>query len=291
MDNKKKDKSKVKIIDNSAAKAQYNVPGTRLHRVVYSKEYVPIAFSDVVQWFKVMFISCFKTIFVLLKKGVIRLKKSAMQLTYVQFGILLVLVYLVWNNSLSINFALNAPFRNSKTAISVKQTAVKSKENLATYSLAPAEVEHIADAAVKAYVQKYGKVAVQEMEKYGILASIKMAQALIESRAGDSRLARESNNHFGIKCKRKCKGCTCRNYTDDDIYDMFRVFESPLDSYRAHSLLLSTSERYSKLKTYGKDYKKWAAGLKSAGYATDKTYDKKLIRIIDKYKLYKLDNM
>ncbi|MCO6478852.1 MAG: glucosaminidase domain-containing protein [Phaeodactylibacter sp.] len=133
----------------------------------------------------------------------------------------------------------------------------------------------------KRYVEQYAPVALQEMREYGIPASITLAQGLLESNAGDSRLSRESNNHFGIKCRRKCRGCTCRNYTDDDIYDMFRVFESPRESYREHSILLSSARYKHLLKLRKTDYKKWAHGLKKAGYATDKRYAEKLIQIIE----------
>lgn len=141
----------------------------------------------------------------------------------------------------------------------------------------------------EAYVEKYAHIARQEREKYGIPVSITLAQGLLESNAGDSRLARESNNHFGIKCRRKCRGCTCRNYSDDDIYDMFRVFESSWESYREHSILLS-SGRYKHLKRLPvTDYKNWSHGLKKAGYATDKRYAEKLIRIIEELDLHRFD--
>ncbi|HFA49637.1 MAG TPA: hypothetical protein ENJ95_11555 [Bacteroidetes bacterium] len=144
-------------------------------------------------------------------------------------------------------------------------------------------------ANCRKYVKRYAKTAIVEMEKYGIPASITLAQGLLESGAGDSRLAKESNNHFGIKCRRKCRGCTCRNYSDDDVYDMFRVFDSAWESFREHSLLLQI-DRYRKLKKLGKkDYKGWAAGLKKAGYATDKNYHKKLIRIIEVLDLHQFD--
>lgn len=139
------------------------------------------------------------------------------------------------------------------------------------------------------YVKRYSNTAVVEMEKYGIPASIKLAQGLLETDAGSSRLANESNNHFGIKCRSKCRGCTCRNYSDDDIYDMFRVFDSVWESYREHSKLLQIS-RYAHLKKLGtKDYENWAKGLKKAGYATDKNYHKKLIRIIEVLELHRFD--
>lgn len=135
------------------------------------------------------------------------------------------------------------------------------------------------------YVARYAAEAQQEMRDHGIPASITLAQGLLESNAGDSRLSRESNNHFGIKCRSKCRGCTCRNYTDDDIYDMFRVFEQPLESYQEHSKLL-TSKRYRHLLNLGRrNYKDWAHGLKKAGYATDKRYAEKLIRIIENLEL------
>lgn len=139
------------------------------------------------------------------------------------------------------------------------------------------------------YVALYAPVAQKEMAQYGIPASITLAQALLESNVGDSRLAVESNNHFGIKCRSKCKGCTCRNYTDDDVYDMFRVFDSVWESFREHSILLDGA-RYKKLQALDHtDYKGWARGLKKAGYATDKQYAEKLIKIIETLKLYRYD--
>lgn len=142
---------------------------------------------------------------------------------------------------------------------------------------------------VKNYLKRYAKVAQREMEQYGIPASITLAQGLLESNAGDSKLAVKSNNHFGIKCKKKCLGCTCRNYSDDSRYDMFRVFDSAAESFREHSELLSIS-RYAKLKAHGTDYKKWAHGLKKCGYATDPNYGKKLITIIENLELTQYDN-
>jgi hypothetical protein len=133
---------------------------------------------------------------------------------------------------------------------------------------------------VQAYLRRYAKIAQHEMAESGIPASITLAQGLLESNAGDSKLAVNSNNHFGIKCRSKCLGCTCRNYGDDTRYDMFRVFASVADSFREHSKLLKT-KRYAKLKSYGTDYVKWAHGLKSCGYATDKKYGHKLVKIIE----------
>lgn len=141
---------------------------------------------------------------------------------------------------------------------------------------------------VQNYIDTYLKTAREEQAIYKIPVSITLAQGLLESNAGDSRLSKESNNHFGIKCKSKCKGCTCRNYHDDDYYDMFRVFDNPWQSYREHSILLSGS-RYKHLKNFGNNYEQWSHGLKKAGYATDKKYADKLIKIIETLRLYQYD--
>ena len=141
----------------------------------------------------------------------------------------------------------------------------------------------------KRYVDRFAKIARTEREQYGIPVSITLAQGLLESDAGGSRLSTESKNHFGIKCRSKCRGCTCRNYTDDSRYDMFRVFDSAWESYREHSKLLNSGRYKHLLDLAVTDYKGWAHGLKKAGYATDKRYAEKLIKIIEELKLYKYD--
>jgi flagellum-specific peptidoglycan hydrolase FlgJ len=139
------------------------------------------------------------------------------------------------------------------------------------------------------YVERFHSIAVGEMKKFGIPASISLAQGLIESRAGTSKLAVNNNNHFGIKCfSRNCKKGHCTNFTDDTHKDFFRKFKSPWESWRSHSHLLAAG-RYTKLKKHGTDYRKWAYGLKSIGYATDRNYAEKLIGIIERYELYKYD--
>ncbi|TXF91091.1 mannosyl-glycoprotein endo-beta-N-acetylglucosamidase [Neolewinella aurantiaca] len=144
----------------------------------------------------------------------------------------------------------------------------------------PATIIKAKKERVQNYLRRYAGAAQNEMAEFGIPASITLAQGLLESNAGDSKLAVNSNNHFGIKCRSKCLGCTCRNYGDDTRYDMFRVFNSVAESFREHSKLLNT-KRYAKLKTYGTDYVKWAHGLKACGYATDKNYGHKLVKIIE----------
>lgn len=137
------------------------------------------------------------------------------------------------------------------------------------------------------YVKRFAKVAKEEMNKYGIPASIKLAQGLLETNAGDSQLATTNNNHFGIKCfSRKCQKGHCSNFSDDTHKDFFRKFETAWASYRAHSELLQ-NKRYIHLK--GADYKTWAYGLSKAGYATDPTYGDKLVALIEGLELYTYD--
>jgi hypothetical protein len=119
---------------------------------------------------------------------------------------------------------------------------------------------------------------------------ISLAQGLIESRAGNSKLAKQNKNHFGIKCfSKKCVKGHCSNHCDDHHKDFFRIFKSSWESWRAHSVMIS-SGRYASLKKNGRDYKKWAHGLKRLGYATDRTYAEKLIGIIERYKLNRYDH-
>ena len=132
------------------------------------------------------------------------------------------------------------------------------------------------------YVKKYAKVAKTEMEKYKIPASITLAQGLLESNVGESRLATRNNNHFGIKCfSRKCKKGHCSNFTDDSHKDFFRKYKNAWESFRAHSRLLK-GKRYKGLYELDlQDYRGWARGLKKAGYATDPKYAEKIIELIE----------
>ncbi len=140
------------------------------------------------------------------------------------------------------------------------------------------------------YIQNFAKYAVEEMEKFKIPASITLAQGLLETGGGQSRLAKEGNNHFGIKCKKGWKGRTMR-HTDDAPHECFRVYDSPRESYEDHSKFLAYRPYYKNLfKLNMKDYKAWAHGLKKAGYATNRRYAYILISKIEKYKLHQFDN-
>lgn len=138
------------------------------------------------------------------------------------------------------------------------------------------------------YINQYKDLAIEQMLRYRIPASITLAQGLFESRAGQSDLARQGNNHFGIKCH-NWTGPT--QYHDDDARgECFRVYQDAKQSYEDHSLFLARQSRYSRLFNLSPtDYKGWAHGLKACGYATNPQYASKLIQIIELYKLNDYD--
>jgi LysM repeat protein len=139
------------------------------------------------------------------------------------------------------------------------------------------------------YIQKFYKLAVSEMQRSGIPASITLAQGCWESGNGNSRLATEANNHFGIKCKSEWRGKTIR-HDDDASQECFRKYEHAEASYIDHSNFLMSGSRYGFLfQLDPKDYAAWAHGLKKAGYATDPTYAQRLIKIIEEFKLFVYD--
>ena len=139
------------------------------------------------------------------------------------------------------------------------------------------------------YIDHFKTIAIQEMNLYGIPASITLAQGLFESGSGNGELARVANNHFGIKCTGDWKGKSY--YKDDDSHnDCFRVYDKPEDSFRDHSEFLKRP-RYAKLFQLDKnDYVGWANGLKAAGYATNPNYPNLLINVIQKYNLTQYDS-
>ncbi|MBQ8989768.1 MAG: glucosaminidase domain-containing protein [Prevotella sp.] len=142
--------------------------------------------------------------------------------------------------------------------------------------------------AYQKYIDQYKDIAIEQMQRYRVPASITLAQGLYESGAGTSELTRKANNHFGIKCH----GWTGRtSYHDDDrSNECFRAYDSAYDSYEDHSLFLVNGRRYKSLFDLKlTDYKGWAKGLKAAGYATNPKYANTLIEIIQLYKLYKYD--
>lgn len=144
---------------------------------------------------------------------------------------------------------------------------------------------------VEEYIDAYKDIAMVEMQRYNIPASITLAQAILESGSGTGRLAVSANNHFGIKCHTDWKGDTII-HDDDEKNECFRKYDNPNLSFEDHSLFLKNRGRYAFLfELKASDYKGWAKGLKKAGYATDPGYPTKLISIIDRYKLYEFDKL
>lgn len=139
------------------------------------------------------------------------------------------------------------------------------------------------------YIETYKDVAIKKMKEYRIPASITLAQGILESGSGNSKLATKANNHFGIKCHKGWTGKTYR-MDDDEKNECFRKYKHASDSYSDHSLFLTQRGRYTFLFDYKTtDYKSWAYGLKKAGYATNPRYPELLIRLIEKYDLAQYD--
>ena len=153
-----------------------------------------------------------------------------------------------------------------------------------TMSLAPVAAFDLKEQSANEYIEKFAYLAKSEYKRTGIPASITLAQALVESNAGCSTLARETNNHFGMKCfSRKCKKGHCINRTDDTHKDFFRKYDSVTASYRAHSDLLR-----SKFRVSGTAFE-IAEQLQKQGYATDKRYAEKLKNTIERFNLTRFD--
>ena len=143
---------------------------------------------------------------------------------------------------------------------------------------------------IAVYINQYKDIAIDEMNKYGIPASITLAQGIHESAAGTSKLALNSNNHFGIKCHKDWEGPGYK-HDDDAPKECFRVYNDPTESFKDHSQFLLGRAWYKPLFSLEKsDYKGWSLGLKKAGYATNPKYAEVLIGLIDKYQLHQYDN-
>ena len=194
-------------------------------------------------------------------------------------------LYLLAKKNITLQISLN------NSALITDSTLPKKTPTTLKAAL-PVTINRVLSARQKkqmVYVKRFAKVAQSEMHKYGIPASIKLAQGLLESQAGESSLATKNNNHFGIKCfSKSCQKGHCRNFSDDSHKDFFKVYPSAWESYRAHSLFLQGS-RYRHLQSTENGYREWAIGLQKAGYATDPQYASKLIRLIEDLALYRYD--
>lgn len=179
----------------------------------------------------------------------------------------------------------NTPVVETKTTKPVKPLLEKDDSE----TLIATSKVNVSKNTVEDYINLYSGAAMQSMRTYGIPASIKLAQGILESGSGNGTLCRTANNHFGIKCKEEWTGETV-SHTDDAPNECFRKYQSAMESYNDHSEFLANRVYYKNLFTLDKsDYSAWARGLKKAGYATDPKYPQKLISIIERYKLYEYD--
>ena len=179
----------------------------------------------------------------------------------------------------------NTPVAQVKPAKPVKPLLEKDDSE----TLIATSKVNVSKNTVEDYINLYSNAAMQSMKTYGIPASIKLAQGILESGSGNGTLCRTANNHFGIKCKEEWTGETV-SHTDDAPNECFRKYRSAMESYNDHSEFLANRVYYQNLFTLDKsDYAAWAKGLKKAGYATDPRYPQKLIDIIERYKLYEFD--
>jgi beta-N-acetylglucosaminidase len=176
--------------------------------------------------------------------------------------------------------------------------ACSSKKKSTNYHKENKKIEKVADRksdkdypsyTTLNYIDRFKNISIEEMNRYGIPASITLAQAILESGTGKSDLAKYANNHFGIKCTKDWKGKGY--YKDDDAKDeCFRVYNNPEESFKDHSQFLKR-KRYANLFELDKnDYEGWAKGLKDAGYATNPRYPQLLIGLIEKYNLNQYDS-
>lgn len=165
----------------------------------------------------------------------------------------------------------------------------QEKNNPTTEILEATTRVKVTTALVLEYIETYKKIAKDDMVQYGIPASITLGQGILESGAGTGPLSQQANNHFGIKCHKEWTGPSVK-YDDDEAQECFRKYANPEESYRDHSVFLSTRKYYIPLfKLEKNDYVGWAKGLKDAGYATDKAYPTKLISLIERYQLQQYD--
>ena len=181
------------------------------------------------------------------------------------------------------------PVIKKELEITKRDTPIVVTQSNTTVVLEATTKVKVTTEIVLAYIEKYKNAAKDNMISTGIPASITLSQAILESGAGTGPLSIQANNHFGIKCHKEWTGPSIR-HTDDAENECFRKYDDPIQSFKDHSFFLTSRPRYSKLFQFKKDdYKSWAYGLKSAGYATDPKYPSKLIGLIERYDLSKYD--
>ncbi|MFN3640168.1 MAG: glucosaminidase domain-containing protein [Flavobacterium sp.] len=178
---------------------------------------------------------------------------------------------------------------STQTSSTTRKTNTGETQTTRPEVLEATSAVRVTTETVVNYIQNFKDIAKDNMIKHGIPASITLAQGILESGSGLSPLSLQANNHFGIKCHKEWTGPSV-SHDDDEKGECFRKYQHPSESYRDHSLFLTSRPRYAGLFELSKDdYKNWARGLKNAGYATDPKYPDKLISLIERYELYSYD--
>ena len=198
---------------------------------------------------------------------------------WLKVGVAVFIVFILWEKDVYFQLRMKAPneqdaVANAKTtSFSTEQMSVVPASSLFEAPISKEYKEVLNPSTVEAYIHRFAKVAISEHQKFGIPASIKMAQAIVESQAGTLNVANQLHNHFGKQLADKS-------------------YQSAWENWRAHSLLIADEgSPYRSLFQYGNDYKKWAKGLKQLGYSYWENYDEVLIDIIEEYEIYRLDKI
>ncbi len=205
-----------------------------------------------------------------------------------RLALILLFLYAFFQKDLQFNINLGGPNNLSEeTTSSSSKLMVGGIPQTVKYTTPKSTTINLNDKSVEAYINRFKRIAVIEMDKFGIPASIKMGQALLASHAGTNSLANQYNNHFAITC---IEGANCEHFQIGDQSAMIKSYQNAWESWRNHSQLLSTS-KYATLKAYKKNYKKWAIGLEQAGFSQANNYSTQLIQVIEKYQLNQLDHL
>lgn len=282
------------FLEKETKKGQAENKNQRSNRIdIYRKVYKEVTWQQLL----LKILVALKVPFFAAKHQLMTTTKSSIQnyfssrpFPWFRLALVLLFVYAFFQKDLQFNINLGAPnILSEETTTSasklmvggfpqaVKHTTTKTKSAIA----------HLNDQSVETYINRFKRVAIVEMDKFNIPASIKMGQALLASHAGTNSLASQYNNHFAITCN---DGTNCESFQIGNQSAMVKSYQSAWESWRNHSQLLSTS-KYAPLKEYKKNYKKWAIGLETAGFSQANNYSQQLIQVIEKYQLYQLDHV
>lgn len=258
---------------------------------IYRRVYKEITWQQLVKKLlialKVPFIAAKHHIITNVKSGV-KNYLNTHPFPWFRLALVLLFLYAFFQKDLQFNINLGGANTLSEEKINPSSKLMVSGIPRVVKHTAPENITlNLNDKSVEAYINRFKRVAIVEMDKFDIPASIKMGQALLASHAGTNSLAKQYNNHFAITC---IDGADCESFQVGNQSAMIKKYGSAWESWRNHSQLLSTP-KYTTLKNYKKNYKKWASGLEAAGFSQTNNYGEQLIQVIEKYQLYQLDHL